>query len=182
MPNHQEDMDRLRNMLKEKSIKRGPVTLASGAQSEIYVDARMTTSTAQGMELIGRLFYERLKEIGWMPNVVGGMARGAAPISIALSYESNLRGDEMRSAIMTKDSPLEIYGLKESKGLSIVIVEDTVSSGSSIADAIAIAKNAGMNVLGALCLVDRQMGATEKILADHGCQLHSIFLLNELIV
>ena len=178
-----EDFFALREMLRTKSLKKGPVTLASGIKSDVYLDARLTTYTAEGMRLVGRVCVHHLQEIGLMPPIVGGMVRGATPVSMAIAYESNTLGLPINVIMFQKELPYsdeELKGLEILKGLSVVIVEDTVSTGTSIADCIVIAKSVGMNVLGALCLVDRQMGAKEKLLAEHTCELHSLFELSEL--
>jgi orotate phosphoribosyltransferase len=183
MSSIQEDYYALREMLKAKSLKHGSILLSSGLKSNTYVDARLTTFTAQGMTLIGRLCVAHLKEVGWTPSTVGGMARGATPISMAIGYESSLQGSSINVLIFQKN--LEhpngiVEGLATLTGVDTVIVEDTVSTGTSVADSIIIAKQVGINVLGALCLVDRQMGAKEKLFAERACVLHSIFLLSDL--
>ena len=59
------------------------------------------------------------------------------------------------------------------------MIDDVCSKGGSTAQAIDRAVAAGMQVLGAICLVDRQMGAAE-LLKEFGLALESIFKLSEL--
>ena len=54
--------ERLKEILKEKSILRGDFTLASGKKSTYYIDARLTTLDAEGVNLIGKIFLEEIKQ------------------------------------------------------------------------------------------------------------------------
>jgi len=73
-----------------------------------------------------------------------------------------------------------IEGLESTEGKTVVMLDDVCTRGDSTAQAIAKAQDAGMRVLGAVCLVDRQQGATE-LLAGKGIVLASIFTLAELV-
>ena len=69
--------DRLRALLVERSVELGDFTLASGARSTYYVDARRTTMCAEGQALVGRVFLQRIRELGHRPTHVGGLTMGA---------------------------------------------------------------------------------------------------------
>ncbi len=72
---------RLRDLLRERSITRGDFVLASGRRSTFYIDARRTTMAAEGLAVIGALALERLATLGWRPDVVGGLTLGADPVA-----------------------------------------------------------------------------------------------------
>jgi orotate phosphoribosyltransferase len=66
------DRERLRNLLVERSVRLGDFTLASGARSDYYVDARRTTMSAEGQVLVGRVALAALRDSGLAPTHVGG--------------------------------------------------------------------------------------------------------------
>src|SRR5438105_13257902 len=75
-------------LLRERSIRFGDFTLASGQQSSFYIDARKTTMSAQGQALIGPLGLSAIREAGWVPSCVGGLTMGADPIACAIARAS----------------------------------------------------------------------------------------------
>jgi orotate phosphoribosyltransferase len=74
-----------------------------------------------------------------------------------------------------------IEGLEHTEGLQVVIVDDVCTKGGSTGEAIEKAQKAGMTVLGAICLVDREEGATEFLANNYRCRLESIFKKSELL-
>ncbi|NIP57575.1 MAG: orotate phosphoribosyltransferase, partial [Gemmatimonadetes bacterium] len=86
------DRIRLRDLLVERSLELGDFTLASGARSSYYVDARRTTMTALGQLLVGRVCLDLLEGSGLRPTHVGGLTLGADPVSYAMAHESAHRG------------------------------------------------------------------------------------------
>ena len=78
----------LDQLLLERSVKRGDFVLASGRRSSFYVDARLTTMSAAGLVLIGRLGLGVIRERGWAPQSVGGLTMGADPVAYALAQAS----------------------------------------------------------------------------------------------
>src|SRR5256885_13150121 len=83
---------RLRDLLRERSITRGDFVLASGRRSTFYIDARRTTMAAEGLAVIGALALERLATLGWRPDVVGGLTLGADPVAFAIAAASRGSG------------------------------------------------------------------------------------------
>jgi len=73
-----------------------------------------------------------------------------------------------------------IEGLEQIENQNVVILDDVCTKGDSTKQAIDKAEEAGMRVIGAVCLVDRESGATE-LLAQKGIRLAPIFTLRELI-
>src|SRR5438105_237878 len=80
---------RLREILVRKSVQRSrKFKLASGGESDVYIDAKRTTCFAEAMPLIGRAFLGKIAECGWSPQAVGGKTLGADPIAISIARES----------------------------------------------------------------------------------------------
>jgi orotate phosphoribosyltransferase len=102
------------------------------------------------------------------------------------SPRESLESGELINAFVVRKEPKKhgtqkfIEGLESTEGKSVVVLDDVCTRGESTAQAIARAQDAGMRVLGAICLVDRQQGATE-LLGGKGIELASIFTLAELV-
>src|SRR3984893_18208320 len=90
--------------LAERSSKRGQFTLASGKQSEYYIDARLTTMSPEGLSVIGRLGLLTLRQSGWSIDAVGGLTLGADPISYAISYASAGSNRPLRAFTVRKET------------------------------------------------------------------------------
>ncbi len=82
------DRARLRALLLERSVKRGDFTLASGQHSSYYIDCRLTTMSAEGQGLIGKLGLAAIRDRGWVPDAVGGLTMGADPVAYAIAAAS----------------------------------------------------------------------------------------------
>lgn len=182
-----QDLSQLKDLLCQRSVQLGDFTLASGEKSHVYVDAKLTTLRAEAMPMIGRVFLNKMRERSWFPNAVGGLTVGADPIAVAIARESILDGP-VRAFIVRKEPKKHgmcrfIEGLEEhdAAGLPVVIIDDVCTKGGSTAQAIEKAKQAGMNVVGAICLVDRGQGAAELLREKFGLALASIFTLADLI-
>ena len=178
-------------------MRRGEFKLVSGRASSVYVDGKLTTLAASAMPLIGRLFLEKMRQRGWRPRAIGGLSLGADPIVTAVARESiepsppaareNLEfGPEIDAFLVRKEAKKHgtqkfIEGLEQTEGVPVVIVDDVCTTGGSTADAIVRAQEAGMQILGALCLVDRESGAQQMLKERFGCELDRIFCLSELL-
>ena len=111
---------------------------------------------------------------------------GADPIAIAIARESLDRAGEPINAFVVRKEP-KAHGMKQGvEGLAlpaqidVVVVDDVCSTGGSTVTAVERAREAGLNVLGAICLVDRKLGASEN-LANIQCAFASIFEIGELV-
>lgn len=182
----EQDRSQLRDILNQLSIRRGDFVLASGQRSNIYIDARVTTCHARAMPLIGRLMLAKMAERGWKPKAVGGMTLGADPIVIAVAHASAGTPAEMDAFLVRKEAKghglrKQIEGLPEGTGaIDVVIVDDVCTTGDSTIKAIQAAREAGLNVLGAICLVNREQGAQAAIEDGLQCPLDQIFKMSEL--
>jgi orotate phosphoribosyltransferase len=184
--NIQDDLLHLKEILVSRSLSTaGNFTLHSGEKSTVYVDGKLTTCCPEAMPLVGRAFLETIQKRGWTPEAVGGLTLGADPIAFAIARESIESGPAIHAFVVRKEPKKHgtqkfVEGLEVTEGKSVVILDDVCTRGDSTAQAIAKAQDAGMRVLGAICLVDRQQGATE-LLASKGIVLDHIFTLEELV-
>lgn len=165
------DLETLERILLERSVRRGDFTLASGQRSSYYIDARITTMSAEGLRLVGHLGLEAIRQAGWQPEVVGGLTMGADPVAYAVAIASLNRGtDETINAFSVRKAAKE-HGTKRriegnfSVGCRVVVVEDVITSGASAIQAIEVVEQEGGQVLGVLAVVDRQQGGREVIVS-----------------
>ncbi|HEY6827380.1 MAG TPA: orotate phosphoribosyltransferase [Gemmatimonadaceae bacterium] len=162
--------DDLISLLAARSARRGTFTLASGRQSTLYIDARMTTMSPEGLALIGPLGLTALRDAGWTPDSVGGLTLGADPIAYALAYASAATPRLLRAFTVRKEAKSHGAGkLIEGPfraGDRVVVIEDTITTGNSARTAATAVRAAGGNVIGVLALVDRQEGGSEALAAE----------------
>lgn len=154
-------------LLGERSVRFGDFTLASGATSTYYIDCRLTTMSAAGQVLIGRLGLEAIREAGWHPRSIGGLTMGADPVSYAIAAASAattevLDAFSVRKAAKEHGTGRRIEG-NFAAGDAVVVIEDVITSGGSALQAIDVIRAEGGTVLGVLAVVDREAGGREKI-------------------
>jgi orotate phosphoribosyltransferase len=161
------DHEALVALLTERSVKRGQFTLASGRESEYYIDARLTTMSPEGLALIGKLALRALRESGWAVDAVGGLTLGADPISYAVSYASAGSDKPLRAFTVRKEAKLHGMGRQIEgpfrPGDRVAVVEDVITTGGSALRAIEAVRAAQGMVSGVLALVDRGEGGRQRI-------------------
>jgi orotate phosphoribosyltransferase len=174
---------RLVALLRERSVRTGTFTLASGKTSDFYVDARQTTLHAEGAWLVGRLVLARLH-----PDAVGvgGMTLGADPIASAAATLSTTVGRPVHGFIIRKEPKGHGVGsylvgdVNLPRGSKVCMVEDTTTTGGSLVQAIRRAEEAGLEIVQVITVVDREEGAA-RTLAEAGFELEALTTRTELL-
>src|SRR5437763_1196371 len=98
------DQGALISLLAARSTRRGSFTLASGRQSTLYIDARLTTMSPEGLALIGPLCLTTLRDARWRVDSVGGLTLGADPVAYAISYASAGGEQPIRAFTVRKEA------------------------------------------------------------------------------
>jgi orotate phosphoribosyltransferase len=148
-------------------VRRGDFVLASGQRSSFYIDCRLTTMSAEGQGLIGRLGWRAMKERGWRPRSVGGLTMGADPVAYAIAAAS--LGTDLVVDAFSVRKEAKAHGTGRAiegcftPGDEVVIVEDVITTGGSAQRALAAVETAGGRVLGVLAVVDRGEGGREML-------------------
>jgi orotate phosphoribosyltransferase len=170
----------LLELLKQRSFKEGTFKLASGAESTYYIDGKMSEVFSKGAYLIGKVLYERTKDLEF--DAFGGLEVGAVPLTAAAAVHYHLNGrtlegfwvrDKQKSHGTRK---LVEGGLKP--GDRVVIVDDVITSGGSSLKAVEAVKEIGCRVVTVLALVDRLQGAQEAFRAA-GLEFRSVFTIRD---
>lgn len=178
------DHDRLVAMLAERSARRGQFTLASGRESTLYIDARLTTMSPDGLALIGPAALAALGRAGWEVDSVGGLTLGADPVSYAIAYASALAGRPIRAFTVRKEAKAHGTGrLVEGPfraGDRVAVIEDVITTGGSALRAVEAIRAAGGSVVGVLALVDREEGGREA-LETAGLEVISLTTATEIV-
>ena len=165
-------LERLRQRIREKSLFRGQVTLASGKTSDYYLDCRLTTLDPEGSVLAAHAILELLAAQGIRADAIGGMSIGADPIVASVAALSYLQGRPLRGFLVRKERKehgrqKRIEGLDpETPGSAVrnvVIVDDVCTTGKSTLEAIAAAEEEGMKITAVISLVDREEGGSELL-------------------
>lgn len=177
------DGEALRRLLLARSVRRGDFTLASGRRSSYYIDCRPTTMSAEGMVLIGRTGLAAIRARGWRPAAVGGLTMGADPVAYAVSAasygsEHSIDGFSIRKEEKGHGTGRRIEGNFRPDG-PVVVVEDTITTGGSALQAIAVVEDAGGTVLGVLAVVDREEGGRQA-LEQQGREVAALTTASEL--
>ena len=152
--------DQLLSLLAEKSFRLGQFKLSSGGTSDYYIDCRLTTLDARGAMLTGKTVLDEMKLQGWTADAIGGLTMGADPIVVATSVISAQQGKPtngflVRKAEKTHGTGQRIEGFRE-KPAKVVIVDDVCTTGASTIQAIEAARDYGFEIVGVLCLVERE--------------------------
>jgi len=181
--------EQLLEILKEKSVCRGAFTLASGAQSDFYVDAKLTTSDPRAALLVGSVGWELVKETTRAGIIhvdsIGGLTMGADWMALSIGIAAHL--EDLQAALRVfsvRKSAKEHGRLKRiegnfSPGDSVVVVDDVITTGGSTIQAIDAIEEAEGRIAFVIALVDRQEGGRENI-EKRGHKVVPIFTRAEL--
>ena len=182
----------LLDLIATHSFQLGDFTLASGKKSDYYIDCRTTTLHAEGGRLSGLVLYDLIRERIPQAEAVGGLTMGADPLvsntasasawavadhheiaelTLAMELEAEeepepapalIHGFLVRKAEKSHGTGRRIEGFLK-PGTQVVIVDDVCTTGGSTVLAIEATREAGMQVAGVLCLVDREQGGRANI-------------------
>jgi orotate phosphoribosyltransferase len=176
----------LLDLIATLSFTPGDFVLASGQRSDYYIDCRITTLHAEGGRLSGIVLLDLIRDHFPTAKAIGGLTMGADPLvsntASASAWEladyrefleldpdedhgpepALLHGFLVRKAEKTHGTGRRIEGFLE-PGAPVVIVDDVCTTGGSTITAIEASRDAGMTILGVLCLVDREQGGRNQI-------------------
>jgi len=174
--------EKLFTLIKKYAYAEGTFKLSSGKTSSYYIDCRKVTLSSEGALLAARLILECVKNK--KIDAIGGPTIGADPLVSAVSVLSLLENKKPLNAFLVRKSA-KAHGLQRQiegpllkKSCRVAVVDDVATSGGSLIEAITALTDAGIKVVMAIVLVDRNEGAKEN-LKKLGCELHSFFNIDD---
>jgi orotate phosphoribosyltransferase len=159
-----------------------PFILSSGKKSPYYLDCRKITLYSPAFNLIGALFWQKIKYFG--VDGVAGMSIGADPIVCAVLAKAAEESVPLEGFLIRKEpkkhgTQRQVEGnIKE--GLSVVLVEDVITTGGSVLKAAEILEKEGLEVIKIIALIDREEGGKENI-EKRGYELEAFFTFSDII-
>jgi orotate phosphoribosyltransferase len=171
---------RLKSLVAAKSVLTGgDFKLASGGQSSVFFDMKMTLLDPEGINLVADLMLEMLQNERF--DAIGGLVLGACPIVDAITLKAyparRITGFYVRKEPKERGTNKMIEG-PLAPGAACVMVEDVTTQGSSVLKAITEARAIGCKVGTVVTCVDRQQGARERLKAE-GIALKPLFTMDE---
>ncbi|MDR0782942.1 MAG: orotate phosphoribosyltransferase [Propionibacteriaceae bacterium] len=159
------DRDTLVQAINELAVVRGRVTLASGREADYYVDMRRITLNGYVAPIIGRVMRQLTAD--WDYEAVGGLTMGADPVATAMMHSAAVDSRCLHAFVVRKAA--KEHGLQRTiegpdvAGRRVLLVEDTSTTGGSLAQALEAVRAAGGVPVGVAVVVDRATGAKEAI-------------------
>lgn len=171
------------SLLARLSYRSGTFTLASGRESDFYVDVKQTVFTAGGSALVGELLFDRLQAAG--VTLVGGMAVGAIPLVTAALGAAAARGYPLDGFFVRKDvkdhgTATKLDGRFDASA-KIALVEDVVTTGESTIKAIDTVEAAGGKIRLVIAIVDREENDGMRHLAQRVDRVEALATRSEII-
>jgi orotate phosphoribosyltransferase len=160
---------RLLELLRSRSFQRKRVVLASGKESDFFIDCKQTVLTAEGHALVGPLMLEAIRRFAEAAVAVAGVELGGCPLASAVSLTSFQSGAALDAIYVRKDA--KEHGSRRvlegdvglAAGSAVAIVEDVITTGGSTLKAVEKLLAAGYVVAGVVALVDRLEGGREAL-------------------
>lgn len=180
MPDPGQRRRELAALLARLSVKHGSFRLASGRESDFYVDCRQTVLHPDGMALTGAVLVDAWTQSGLGIDAVGGPATGAVPLMCAFVLEARRRGIPVpgfyvRPRAKGHGTKSRVEGLPGvQRGARVLMLEDVITTGGSCLSSIEAVREAGHHVVALFCLVDREEGG-RAALEGAGVPVTAIF-------
>jgi len=174
--------DRLLQIIKDKAIVHGRVTLSSGKEADYYVDLRRITLDGEAAPLVGTVMRDLVRDLDF--DAVGGLTLGADPVATAVLHASAAAGERKDAFVVRKAG--KAHGLQQRiegpsiSGRRVLVVEDTSTTGDSALDAVAAAREAGAEVVAVAAIADRSTGAPEHVREQAGLEYRFVYGLHDL--
>lgn len=173
-------VDRLLALLRQRGFRRGKFVLSSGKESDFFIDCKPAVLLAEGHLLVGKALLTKIRELPVPVTAVAGVELGGCPLASAVAMASAKQAHPIDAVYIRKST--KDHGTRKllegadqlEPGSSLVIVEDTVTTGGSTLRAVDAVKRAGFEVAAVIAVVDRLEGGASAI-ADAGIPFSALY-------
>ncbi len=175
------DRARLLELIKDRAVVHGKVTLSSGKEADYYVDLRRLSLSGEAAPLVGRVMRDLTKDLDYV--AAGGLTLGADPVATSMLHAAAAAGESLDAFVVRKQG--KAHGLQQRiegpsvAGRRVVVVEDTTTTGASPIEAVKAAREAGAEVVAVATILDRATGAQQVIEQELGVPYLAAFSLQE---
>jgi orotate phosphoribosyltransferase len=173
---------RLLEIIKDKAIVHGRVTLSSGKEADYYVDLRRISLDGEAAPLVGVVMRDLVKDLSF--DAVGGLTLGADPVATSMLHAASAAGERLDAFVVRKAG--KAHGLQQRiegpsvKGRDVLVVEDTTTTGASPLEAVKAVREDGGNPVAVATIADRATGAGERITEEAGVEYRFVYTLEDL--
>jgi orotate phosphoribosyltransferase len=156
---------RLLDAFRERAVSFGKFTLASGKESSYYINSKKAIFQSEVVSLLGDVLWEMTQDLSI--DAAGGLEVGAIPMAATLAQRYHREGRPLEGFFVRKQpkahgSQERIEGVLKS-GMRVAVLDDVLTTGGSVLQAIGEIEKAGARVVSVVCIVDRLEGAREAL-------------------
>ena len=169
--------DLILKLHKINAIKFGEFKLKSGIISPIYIDLRVTISYPEVLKMVAEAMWDKISDLNF--DILCGVPYTALPFATVMSAEHNKPMVMRRKEVKDYETRKAIEGYFEA-GQNCLIIEDLITSGSSVFETIEPLEHEGLKITDIVVLVDREQGG-KKHIEDKGYNLHSVLTISQVL-
>jgi len=170
--------DELRRALREHAYLEGDFVLRSGRRSRYYLDKYRFETRPDLLAVLGERIARAVRELEPQADRLAAPALGAVALAAAGSLASGLPFLIVRKTPKEYGTSNRLEGVYE-RGERVCVIEDVVTSGGALLDSVAALRDAGLVVVTAICVVDREEGGVEALAAE-SVELHALLRAREI--
>ena len=171
--------DRLGALIVERALLEGDFVLRSGRRSTWYLDKYRFETEPEILRALGVALADAVADAEPEADRLAGPALGAVALAASAAMASDRPFIIVRGETKEYGTAKRIEGPFE-RGELVCLVEDVVTSGGALAEAVAAVRDEGLVVRHAICVVDREEGGSDA-LARLGVRLRALFRASELL-
>jgi orotate phosphoribosyltransferase len=171
--------DELGALLVDRALLEGDFVLRSGRRSSWYLDKYRFETEPEILRALGERLAEAAREHEPEAVRLAGPALGAVALAASAALASGVPFIIVRGETKEYGTAKRIEGPFE-PGELVCLLEDVVTSGGALAEAVSALRDEGLEVRNAVCVVDREEGGSDA-LARVGVRLRALFRASELL-